>query len=243
MKHVFITGASRGIGRAAAEAFAREKEMAISAAGFRSAEALASLKEEIEGMGIPCETFAGDIAEEAFVKEIFKRAGDRFGPVDVLVNNAGIDWYGLLQDMSASEWDRVLAVNLRAVFLTCREAIPQMLTRHSGSIVNVSSVWGRVGAACEVAYAASKGGINALTRSLSKELAPSGIRVNAAAFGMIDTAMNDIFSDEEKAAIADEIPLGRSASPREAASLIVDLALRHPYLTGQIITLDGGWTV
>lgn len=242
MKHIFITGASRGIGRAAAKTFAGVGDLALSLAGFRSKKALAALKEDLELTGIPCETFAGDIAEEAFVKEIFEKAKERFGPVDVLVNNAGIDWYGLLQDMSPTEWDRVLAVNLKSVFLTCREVIPQMLQRHRGSIVNVSSVWGRVGAACEVAYAASKGGIDALTRSLAKELAPSGIRVNAAAFGMIDTEMNNIFSDEEKAAITCEIPLGRSASPKEAASLIVDLALRHPYLTGQVITLDGGWT-
>ena len=242
MKHIFITGASRGIGRETARAFAGEGSAAVSAVGFRSVEALASLKEEIESMGVPCETFAGDVADEAFVKDAFRRARECFGPLNVLVNNAGIDWYGLLQDMAASDWDRVLAVNLRSVFLTCREAIPQMLERHTGTIINVSSVWGRVGAACEVAYAASKGGINALTRSLAKELAPSGIRVNAVAFGMIDTAMNDIFSAEEKTAIAEEIPLGRSASPKEAADLIVTLALRHPYMTGQIVTLDGGWT-
>ena len=242
MKHIFITGASGGIGRETVKAFAREGGMRISAAGFRSGDALFSLKKELEGSGTPSEIYIGDIAEETFVRDTCQRARERFGTVDILVNNAGIDWYGLLQDMAASEWDRVLSVNLRSVFLTCREVIPQMLEKHAGTILNVSSVWGRVGAACEVAYAASKGGINALTRSLAKELAPSGIRVNAAAFGMIDTSMNDIFSAEEKKAIAEEIPLGRSASPAEAADLIVSLALRHPYLTGQIVTLDGGWT-
>ena len=242
MKHIFITGASRGIGRETASAFAREGGVCISVTGFRSVDALNELKKELEAAGASSRTYAGDIADEAFVRKAFQDARERFGPVDVLVNNAGIDWYGLLQDMAASDWDRVLAVNLRSVFLTCREVIPQMLEKHAGTILNVSSVWGRVGAACEVAYAASKGGINALTRSLAKELAPSGIRVNAAAFGMIDTSMNDIFSAEEKKAIAEEIPLGRSASPAEAADLIVSLALRHPYLTGQIVTLDGGWT-
>ena len=262
MKHIFITGASRGIGRETARAFARlakvpgvqskdsvlpaeafaEKEkIALSLTGFRSPKALAELQAELEASGIPTLRFVGDISEETFVKNCFEEAQNRFGPVDVLVNNAGIDWYGLLQDMTVAEWDRLMAVNLRAAFLTCREAIPQMLTRHGGSIVNVSSIWGQAGAACEAAYAATKGGINALTRSLAKELGPSGIRVNAAAFGMIDTKMNDIFTDGEKAAIAEEIPLGRSASPAEAAALLVDLALSHPYLTGQIITLDGGW--
>lgn len=242
MRHVFITGASRGIGRASVLAFAKEGDVAISAVGFRSKDSLQYLKGKMEREGVPFSVFVGDVSDEAFVKGAFEKARERFGPVEVLVNNAGIDWYGLLQDMTLADWERVMGVNLRSVFLTCREAITQMLERHSGSIVNVSSIWGNAGAAMEAAYAASKGGINALTRSLAKELAPSGIRVNAAAFGMIETEMNDIFSSEEKEAICGEIPLGRSATPREAAEMIVTLALRHPYLTGQVVTMDGGWT-
>lgn len=116
-----------------------------------------------------------------------------------------------------------------------------MLQNHRGSIVNVSSVWGNEGASCEVAYSAAKGGLNALTRALAKELAPSEIRVNAVALGIIETQMNRFFSREEKEALTQEIPLGRFGTAKEAADLILDIALNHPYLTGQIITMDGGW--
>ncbi|MDO4620254.1 MAG: SDR family oxidoreductase, partial [Lachnospiraceae bacterium] len=130
----------------------------------------------------------------------------------------------------------------KSAFLTMREAIPLMLQKHSGSVVNVSSVWGNVGGACEAAYSASKGGLNTLTKAAAQELAPSGIRVNAAAFGAIDTVMNARLSEEEVLSLTEEIPLGRMGRTDEAAELIYDLAVRYTYITGQIVTMDGGWT-
>ena len=166
---------------------------------------------------------------------------DHFGRIDVLVNNAGIAHVGLFQDMTPGEWRNVLGTNLDSVYNCCHAVLPGMILRHSGRIINISSVWGVSGASCEVAYSASKGGMNALTRALAKELAPSGIAVNAIACGAIDTDMNSCFTDEEKADIAAEIPAGRFGRPEEVADLALSLAEGTDYLTGQVINLDGGW--
>ena len=161
--------------------------------------------------------------------------------LDVLINNAGIAYYGLLQDMTFDEWDSVLRTNLTSMFLTCREAIPKMLRNGSGKIINVSSVWGSAGAALESAYSASKGGVDAFTRALAKELAPSNIQVNAIAPGVIDTDMNKHLSPEERSALISEIPADRMGRAEEAAELIFQLAESNSYLTGQVISLNGGW--
>ena len=172
---------------------------------------------------------------------MFEKTMERFGGIDILINNAGISHIGLLGDMSNEEWHRVMGINLDSVFYCCREAIPYMLSKKSGSIINVSSVWGNIGASMEVAYSASKGAVNSFTKALAKELAPSNIRVNAAAFGTIDTRMNSCFSAEERTALEEEIPIGRYGTPQEAAECIYRLATAPAYLTGQIITMDGGW--
>ena len=164
-----------------------------------------------------------------------------FGMADVLINNAGISHVGLLSDMSLLEWNQVIQVNLTSLFCCCKHAIPAMVQRKSGVIINISSVWGNVGASCEVAYSASKGGVNAFTKALAKELAPSGISVNAIACGAIDTRMNHCFSQEERMQLAEEIPLGRLGAPQEVARLALSVACAPQYMTGQIITLDGGW--
>ena len=161
--------------------------------------------------------------------------------LDVLVNNAGISYGGLLSDMSAEDWHKVMAVNLDSCFYTSKHAIPLMLKKHSGRIINISSVWGNVGASMEVAYSASKGGINAFTKALAKELAPSNIQVNAIACGVIDTSMNACFTAEDMVALTEEIPADRIGKPEEVAHLSLQLAQAPTYLTGQIITLDGGW--
>ena len=136
---------------------------------------------------------------------------------------------------------RVIDTNLTSLFYTCRLAVPQMVRRKEGKIINVSSVWGNVGASMEVAYSASKGGVNSFTKALAKELAPSNIQVNGAAFGVIDTDMNACFSREELEALAEEIPAGRMGTAQEAGEIIRWLAGAPAYLTGQIITMDGGW--
>ena len=174
-------------------------------------------------------------------QRLFKEIESRFGHVDVLVNNAGISIIGLLQDLSFEDWNRILSANLSSVFHCAKLAIPGMIHNHSGKIINISSVWGVCGASCEVAYSATKGGINALTRALAKELAPSNIQVNAIACGAIDTEMNAFLSEEEKESLMAEIPAGRMGQPDEVAALVLQLITGNEYLTGQVIQLDGGW--
>ena len=184
----------------------------------------------------------GDISDEAFVQKLVDTACAEAGsPVDTLINNAGISIVGLVQDLSYADWHRIVDVNLSSVFLTSRAVIPGMVREQAGHIINVSSMWGRVGASCEAAYSATKGGVIAFTRALAKELAPSCISVNAVAPGCVDTVMNDHLTSEEKAALAEEIPAGRFASPSEIASVIVGIAQAPAYMTGQVIGIDGGY--
>ena len=239
-KSVFITGASRGIGLGAAAAFARDG-WEIYAAARNKDGALDRAKQSLEAQfGASVRIYSGDVSDEAFVEGIFSDIKTA-GGLDVLVNNAGVDYYGLLQDMSLDKWNEIFRINITAMFLTCRAAIPLFLQKGSGSIVNVSSVWGTHGASTEAAYSATKGAVNALTSALARELGPSGIRVNAAAFGAIDTDMNAVLSPADRKALEEEIPLGRFGTPEESGNLIYDIAVNHPYLTGQVITLDGGW--
>lgn len=242
MNTVLITGASRGIGAALARRFAAERHPLVLNC-LQSAGALEALADELKNTyGIPVLTCVGDAADPDFVADMFRHANDAVDGVSILINNAGISHIGLLQDMSLQEWRRVMDTNVTSAFLCCREAIPVMLRRGNGRILNISSVWGSVGASCETAYSASKGSLNAFTRALAKELAPSGIPVNAIACGAIDTDMNACFSPEERAALEQEIPCGRYGAPGEVAELAYRLATASPYLTGQIVTLDGGWT-
>ncbi len=240
-KVAFITGASRGIGSETARLFASQGYSLFLVCHQKRQqldELLMTLTHEYH---VPCQGFCADLGCEKNVAEIFSEIQKQHGHLDVLINNAGISHIGLLQDMTLDQWDTMIRTDLTSVFLTCRSALPLMLHQKSGSIVNVSSVWGNVGASCEVAYSAAKSGLNGLTRALAKELAPSGIRVNAAAFGAIDTSMNQFLSPQEKQSLTEEIPLGRFGTPGEAAALLYDLAVNHPYLTGQVITMDGGW--
>ena len=236
-KKALITGASRGIGRAAAYALAKD--------GYdlflicrKSGEALLKVKEELERKyAVSCETALCDVSDPKQVEEAVSRAGE----IHVLVNNAAVSCVSLLTDMTLEEWHRVIDTNLNSLFYTCRLAVPQMVRRKEGKIINVSSVWGNAGASMEVAYSASKGGVNSFTKALAKELAPSNIQVNGAAFGVIDTDMNACFSREEMEALAEEIPAGRMGTVQEAGEIIRWLAGAPEYLTGQIITMDGGW--
>ncbi len=236
-KKALITGASRGIG----EAIARR----LASAGYdlhlvchNNIDKLNALADEIRSTNpVTVTCYQGDIGDSAFVRSVFASISS----LDVLVNNAGIAHIGLLQDMSDDDWNKVMATNLDSIFYTSREAIKLMLPNKSGRIINISSMWGTVGASMEVAYSASKGGMNSFTRALAKELAPSGIAVNAIACGVIDTDMNKCFSDEETQALIDEIPSGRLASPTEVAEVVATLVTTTPYMTGQIIGLDGGY--
>ena len=236
-KKAFITGASRGIG----EAISRE----LAAAGYdlylachSSSERLTSLANELSSTyDIECTSFIGDIGDYAFVEECFSE----IHALDVLINNAGISYVGLLSEMEVKDWDRVIRTNLSSCFYTSKLAIPLMLRQRSGQIINISSVWGNVGASMEVAYSASKGGLNSFTRSLAKELAPSNIQVNAIACGVIDTDMNKHLSISDLEILKGEIPADRIGTTIEVAKMVRHVIDSPSYLTGQVITLDGGW--
>ena len=236
-KKALITGASRGIGDAIAKELARQ--------GFdltlTCLNSLDQLKELAGGLekkyGVSCHIFQGDMGDPEAVDRLF----DGLNRLDVLINNAGISHIGLLSDMSVSQWRRVMSTNLDSCFYTCRRAIPLMVHAKQGRIINISSVWGQAGASMEAAYSASKGGVNSLTKALAKELAPSNIQVNAIACGVIDTDMNRCFAPEEMASLIEEIPADRIGRPEEVAALAGQLITAPAYMTGQIITIDGGW--
>jgi 3-oxoacyl-[acyl-carrier protein] reductase len=238
---VLITGASSGIGRETALKYAKnEHPVIIICKNNRSA--LMDLEREILEMGGRVLSYVKDVSQFNEVSEMFRELETQNMILDILINNAGISYVGLLQDMSPEEWRSVIDTNLTSAFNCSKCAIPYMLKKHSGRIVNISSMWGNVGASCEVAYSASKGGINTFTKALAKELAPSGIAVNAIAFGMVDTRMNAFLDEEEKASLIEEIPAGRILSPQESADIIYSVSMMNSYVTGQIITADGGMT-
>ena len=188
-----------------------------------------------------CETFVGDVSNYSTVNEMFDLAISIYGKVNVLINNAGIASIGLFKDMTPDMWNNIMSVNLNSVYNCCHFAVQDMLRRHCGKIINISSVWGLYGASCEVAYSATKGAINSFTKALAKELAPSNIQVNAIACGAIDTEMNGHLSPEELQELAEEIPCGTLGSPYGVANLVKLILNSDNYLTGQIIQYDGGW--
>lgn len=233
----FITGASRGIGKAIAEMLAAH-DYDLYIVCKNNGEELFRLKNELEEkflVNVTC--FVGDVGSYEFVQECFLEIKH----LDVLINNAGISYFGLLTEMTAKEWDYIINTNLSSAFYVCKCAVPSMLYDKCGKIINISSVWGSVGASMEVAYSASKGGLNAFTKALAKELAPSNIQVNAIACGVIDTDMNKRFSMEDIAMLKGEIPADRMGTIDEVARLVVQIINSPAYLTGQIINLDGGW--
>ena len=239
-KTVLVTGASRGIGKAIAMKYAA-KGYNVVITCVRRKEELLKTQLEVEALGDECLAWVGDAGDYASCEELFEKIKERFGSLDVLVNNAGISYIGLLQDMKPEEWEHIVRTNLTSVFNCCRLAIPMMVSRKQGKIINISSVWGNCGASCEVAYSATKGGINAFTKALAKELAPSNIQVNAIACGCIDTAMNAQLDTTERIALETEIPAGRFGTPQEVADFVIQLVNSPAYVTGQIIGLDGGF--
>ncbi len=236
-KRVFITGASRGIGKAIAEAFAREgfHLYLVCRTNLSSMQQFAVSLESRYNIQTYC--YAVDLNDSDALESLLNTLPD----IDVVINNAGISYVGLLTDMSLADWNKVLNVNLTSAFLVCRSLLPAMIRRSSGHIINISSVWGNVGASTEAAYSASKGGLNSFTKALAKEVAPSHIQVNAIACGLIDTDMNACFSQEDLDNVIAEIPADRIGQPEEVAALCLQLVHSPRYLTGQIISLDGGW--
>ena len=239
-KTVLISGSGRGIGRAIATRFAKEGyKIAINA--NKSKDELEETKDYLISLGVPVLVGQGDVGNYEFCKDFVDEINNALGSVDILVNNAGISHIGLLSDMKPNEWNEVINTNLTSLYNLSSLVIPDMVRKSAGKIINISSVWGNVGASMEVAYSASKGGMNSFTKALAKELAPSNIQVNAIACGAIDTEMNSFLDSNELAALIGEIPASRLGKPEEVAELAYSLSTGNDYLTGQIISLDGGW--
>ncbi|WP_019910481.1 elongation factor P 5-aminopentanone reductase [Paenibacillus sp. HW567] len=238
---VLITGGSGGIGGAIAERFA-SVGMNIVIHYMNSHEAANDVARRCMALGARVMTVAADMKDRSQLERMAERlAGSGMQP-DILVNNAGKAHYGMLADVTEEEWDDIMAVNLKGTFMCSQIFMPYMVSQRYGRIINVSSVWGISGASCEVAYSASKGGVNAFTKALAKELAPSGVTVNAVAPGAVHTAMLGNLQEDEMRMLEEEIPAGRLATPGEISSLVYFLALPESgYITGQIISPNGGW--
>ena len=240
MSHVLITGGSRGIGRACALAFA-SAGWAVSLGYVQNRQAAEETVRRIRQAGGQAACYQADVGDPSQTNRMFDQAEQTFGPAEALVCSAGLAWQGLLTDMTDDQWRRLTAADLDGVFYCCRRALPAMIRRKAGAIVTISSMWGLTGASCEAAYSAAKAGVVGLTKALAKEVGPSGVRVNCVAPGVIDTQMNRCFSQEERAALVEEIPADRMGTAAEAARLVGQILHMPDYFTGQVVTMDGGW--
>jgi len=239
-KVAIVTGGSRGIGKGIAIELAKAGCCLV--INYKSDdEAATKTMLEIKEIGAYAIKIKGDVSNYEFSKQMIKTTVEKLGKVDILINNAGISKVGLFMDATTEEWDDVLNVNLKGVINCSHNAVKEMIKQKSGSIINISSMWGEVGASCEVIYSASKGAINAFTKALAKELAPSNIRVNAIAPGVIDTEMNSFLTSIERESLVNEIPMMKFGEVRDIGMLVTFLASENSkYITGQVITIDGG---
>lgn len=242
-KTVLITGSSKGIGAATAILFAQRGYNVVINYN-NSFETASLLCRSLASNGYSVITQKANVANRLEVELMVKETLYKFGSLDILVNNAGIAHQSLVTDTDEIDFDRIIDVNLKGVFNCCKAVIPSMVSRQAGKIINISSMWGQVGASCEVAYSAAKAGVIGLTKALAKELAPSGITVNAIAPGLIETSMNSNISVEDLNDFVENIPLGRMGSADEIASAIEFLASdKADYITGQILGVNGGFVI
>ncbi|WP_295765324.1 elongation factor P 5-aminopentanone reductase [uncultured Oscillibacter sp.] len=242
-RSALVTGASRGIGRAVAAVLAREG-WPVCVGYLERRDAAEELVSDLRAQGRAAMAFQADVADRAAVEAMVRAAEEALGPVELLVNNAGISHQGLFQDLEDEAWDRLLAVNLTGPRNAVRAALPHMLSEKRGCIVNISSIWGLRGGSCETAYSCTKAAVIGLTRSLALELAPSKIRVNCVAPGCIETDMVRALGRETQAMLVEETPLGRLGRPEDVAEAVAFLASeRAGFITGQVLTADGGFIV
>ena len=242
-KTVLITGASKGIGAATAILFA-QKGYNVVINYNNSYESASLLARSLASNGYSVMTHKANVANKLEVDLMIKETLYKFGSLDILVNNAGIAHDGLITETDEIDFDNIMDVNLKGVFNCCKAVIPSMVSRQSGKIINISSMWGQVGASCEVAYSAAKAGVIGLTKALAKELAPSGITVNCIAPGLIETSMNSNYTVEELNDFVSTIPLGRMGSADEIAAAVEFLSSdKADYITGQVFAINGGYVI
>ena len=236
-KVAIVTGGSRGIGAAIVRLLAENNYTVI--LNYNKSEMQAM---EIANQNSNIHIFQADISNPKEVIMLINYTYNNFGKIDLLVNNAGIDLWKTIDEVTEEEYDNVMNTNLKSAFIASKEVVPYMIKQHSGSIINISSIWGITGASCETVYSISKAGMDGLTKSLAKELAPSNIRVNSIAPGAINTDMNKGYSIEELEKLNEEIPLGKMGEPEDIAQAVLFLA-NNEYITGQIIEINGGWNI
>lgn len=239
MKRVLIIGGSGGIGAATVEKFTKKGHQVVFTY-HKNAQGAAALAQKTGASALAC-----DLCDHSAIKKTVDNALKLLGgSIDVLVNCAGIAEIKLFTEITDGDWERMLAVNLTAVFTVTRAVAPHMIAKHYGRIVNVGSMWGKVGASCEVHYSTVKAGIEGFTRSLAKELGPSGITVNCVEPGVIDTPMNQMLDEDTRKSLADETPLCRIGTPKEVAEAIYFFSSdRSSFITGQILGVDGGFAI
>lgn len=240
-KVIIITGASRGIGRETAKSLAREGNTVI--ANYNKSEAEAThLKEELKKEGIYIDIIQADVSKREECQKIVEYTIQKYHKIDVLINNAGISIYGMFTELTDQQLDQIIRTNLYSAIMMSQEVAKHMIQKKQGCIINISSIWGLVGASCEVAYSITKAGIDGLTKSLAKELGPSNIRVNSIAPGTIETEMNDNLTQEVQQSIKDQTPLGKIGKPQDIAKT-VNWLIQDEFTTGQIISPNGGWVI
>ena len=237
MKNVLITGGSRGIGASIVELFS-EKGYNVAFTYKSSEEKAQALSKRYSALSIKA-----DLESESEILGAVRLATEKLGSIDVLINNAGVSQMGLITDLSLSEWNRIFSINSTAVFLFTKEVLPQMIKKKTGRIINISSMWGSVGASCEVAYSASKAAVIGFTRALAKEVGPSGITVNAITPGVIETDMISCLDKDTLNALSDETPLMRLGTPLDVARAALFLADGADFITGQVLGVNGGFVI
>ena len=238
-KVVIVTGASRGIGKEIAKGLSK-KGYTIIANYNKSEKQAIELKEELEKEKINIDIFKADVSKRNDAKELVEYTIKKYGKIDILINNAGISQIKEFTQLTDEDWNNMINTNLNSVFYMTQEACKNMIHNKKGCIINISSIWGVVGASCEVHYSVSKAGIDAITKSLAKELGPSNIRVNSIAPGIIDTGMNKNLSQEEINNIKQEIPLEKIGTSTNIAKCVSWL-IEDDYTTGEVISINGGW--
>ena len=240
-KVIIVTGASRGIGREISRELAK-KGYIIIANYNKSEKQILELKEKLEKEKIKIDIFKADVSKRKETQQLVKYAIKKYGKIDVLINNAGISQIKEFTQITDEDWNNMININLNSVFYMTQEVCKNMIHNKNGCIINMSSIWGQIGASCESHYSVSKAGIDAITKSLAKELGPSNIRVNSIAPGIIDTEMNKNLSSEDLKSIKEEIPLEKIGKAKDIEKCI-EWLIEDEYTTGQIISINGGWNI